>query len=299
VLGADRVHGLSRAVQRVGLHRIGADRLGVTAVGCLRGKVAVLLGGGGGIGLASALAFAREGASVVVADIDEQLASAAASALGEAGGVGIGLQVDALREGSLDELVVQVVERFGGLDIMHNLTSTTVLAPSVDLAIGEFERVLRTTVVGQFAGAQAAARQMIRAGTKGSIINMASIGGHGGMPQRAAYTASAAAVMNLTRTLAVEWAPHGIRVNAIAPAWIMTDALKHYDERYPGVLDFEALQARIPLGRFGTPEEIAEVAVFLASDASSFVTAVTLPADGGVLGYVGPAGKPGASPAGR
>ena len=121
---------------------------------------------------------------------------------------------------------------------------------------------------------------------------MSSIGGHGGLPRRAAYTASAAAVVNLTRTLGVEWAPHRIRVNAIAPAWVMTDALRAYDEKFPGVLDFDAIQQRIPLGRFGGVEEIAAVAVFLASDASTFVTGTTILADGGVVAYVGPGGRP-------
>jgi NAD(P)-dependent dehydrogenase (short-subunit alcohol dehydrogenase family) len=133
---------------------------------------------------------------------------------------------------------------------------------------------------------------MMESNAGGSIINMTSIAGHGGFPQRAAYSASAAAIVNLTRTLGVEWAPHRIRVNAIAPAWIMTDALKHYNEQFPGVLDFDALRERIPMGRFGEPDEIAGVAVFLASDASSFITGTTILADGGVVAYVGPANKP-------
>ncbi len=258
----------------------------------LEGRIALLVGGGGGIGTASAFAFAGAGATVVVADIAEDLAAAAAERVRDGGGEAWSTGVDALEEGSLDALVAEVVRRHGRLDVMHNLTSTTVLAPSVDLPLADFEKVLRVTVVGQFAGAQAAARQMIAAGTGGSIINMSSIGGHGGLPRRAAYTSAAAAIVNLTRTLGVEWAPHRIRVNAIAPAWIMTDALKQYGERFPGVLDFPALEERIPLGRFGGAGEIAQVALFLASDQSSFVTGTTILADGGVVAYVGPGGAP-------
>jgi NAD(P)-dependent dehydrogenase (short-subunit alcohol dehydrogenase family) len=258
----------------------------------LNGKTALLVGGGGGIGAACAVAYARAGGDVVVADIDEELADNAATAAREAGATAWSAGVDALEEGSLDALVAEVVERHGRLDVMHNLTSTTVLAPSVELSLADFEKVFRATVLGQFAGAKAAARHMIAAGTGGSIINMSSIAGHGGLPRRTAYTSSAAAVVNMTRTLGVEWAPYGIRVNAIAPAWIMTDALRRYDKQFPGVLDFDALQERIPMGRFGGVEEIASVAVFLASEASSFMTGTTLLADGGVIAYIGPGGRP-------
>jgi NAD(P)-dependent dehydrogenase (short-subunit alcohol dehydrogenase family) len=261
-------------------------------MGVLSERVCLLVGGGGGIGAACALAYAREGAIVVVADINRELAETAAASVRDAGGESWSRELDALEQGALEGLVAEVVHRHARLDVCHNLTSTTVLAPSVELSLADFSRVFEATVLAQFAGAQAAARQMIAAGEGGSIINMSSIGGHGGLPRRAAYTASAAAIVNLTKTLAVEWAPHRIRVNAIAPAWIMTDALRGYNESYPGVLDFDALEARIPLGRFGGVEEIAEVAVFLASAASSFVTGTTILADGGVTAYVGPGGKP-------
>jgi len=261
-------------------------------MGSLDEKVCVLLGGGGGIGTASALAYAREGATVVVVDISRELAAEAAARVREHGGQAWSWQADALEDGALEALVAAVVHRHDRLDVFHNLTSTTVLAPSVDLPLADFTKVFEATVLGQFAGAQAAARHMIAAGEGGSIINMSSIGGHGGLPRRAAYTASAAAIVNLTRTLAVEWAPHGIRVNAIAPAWVLTDALRGYNESFPGVLDFDALRERIPLGRFGEVEEIAAVAVFLASEASSFVTGTTILADGGVTAYVGPGGRP-------
>lgn len=261
-------------------------------MGVLSDRVCVLVGGGGGIGTATAVAYAREGASVIVADLNDELAEAAAEAVRAGGGDAWSARVDALEEGALDALIATTVERHGRLDVFHNLTSTTVLAPSVELSLADFRKVFEATVLGQFAGARAAARQMISAGTGGSIINMSSIGGHGGLPRRAAYTASAAAIVNLTKTLAVEWAPYRIRVNAIAPAWILTDALRGYNESFPGVLDFEALMQRIPLGRFGEVEEIAAVAVFLASEASSFVTGTTILADGGVTAYVGPGGKP-------
>jgi meso-butanediol dehydrogenase/(S,S)-butanediol dehydrogenase/diacetyl reductase len=263
-------------------------------MGSLTDKVCVLIGGGGGIGAATARAYVREGASVVIADINAELAEAAADQIRAEGGEVRTATVDALAEGEIDALMSSVVEREGRLDVVHNLTSTTVLAASVDLPLSQFRKVLEVTVVGQFAGAQAAARQMIALGSGGSIINMSSIGGHGGLPRRASYTASAAAIVNLTKTLAVEWAPYKIRVNAIAPAWILTDALRGYNESFPGVLDFDALQERIPLGRFGEVDEIASVGVFLASDASSFVTGTTILADGGVTAYIGPGGVPSA-----
>src|SRR6185437_1057908 len=133
----------------------------------LDGRTALLVGGGGGIGGACAVAFAREGATVVVADIDEGLADGVAARVREAGCEAWSTRVDALEEGSLDALVAEVVARHGRLDVMHNLTSTTVLVPSVELSIADFEKVFRATVLGQFAGARAAARQMIAAGTGG------------------------------------------------------------------------------------------------------------------------------------
>jgi NAD(P)-dependent dehydrogenase (short-subunit alcohol dehydrogenase family) len=258
----------------------------------LEDMVCVLVGGGGGIGAATARAYGEAGARVVVADLNGDAAEAAAASVRELGGQAWSSRLDVLAPGEVDALVEEVAARHGRLDVFHNLTSTTVLAPSVDLAMDDFRKVFEATVLGQFAGAQAAARQMIASATPGSIINMSSIGGHGGLPRRAAYTASAAAIVNLTKTLAVEWAPHGIRVNAIAPAWVLTDALRGYNESFPGVLDFEALKERIPLGRFGEVDEIASIALFLASDASSFVTGTTILADGGVTAYIGPGGRP-------
>lgn len=125
-------------------------------------------------------------------------------------------------------------------------------------------------------------------GTKGSVITIGSIFSFGGIPRRASYTASRAAIVNLTRTLAVEWAPHGIRVNCLAPTWTGTEGLL----RFRGQIDLEALEERVPMGRFAESGEVANVALFLASDMSSFVTGVTIPVDGGTTAYLGPGGRP-------
>ena len=124
----------------------------------------------------------------------------------------------------------------------------------------------------------------------GSIINISSILGYGGTPRRAAYSASRAAIINLTRTLAVEWALQGVRVNCVAPGWTMTRALKSAIEI--GSLDIDAMVERTPIGRLPSVEEIATVIVFLASDDSRMVTGHTIPVDGGVTSYIGPSGKP-------
>lgn len=258
----------------------------------LDGKVAVLLGGGGGIGVASAIAMGEAGATVVVCDIDETLATEAAAAVTSVGATAWSEQMDALDEERVDHLFGRVIKLHGSLDIVQNLPSTTVLAASTELAVSDFEDVFRTTVIGQFIGARLAARRMIQRRTSGSIILMSSIGGLGGLPRRAAYTASAGALVQLTKTLAVEWAIHGVRVNAIAPAWTLTTALLKYKEQFPDQLDLDALAERIPMGRLGTPDEIGAVACFLASEASGFLTGVTVPVDGGVVAYIGPHGKP-------
>lgn len=250
----------------------------------LAGKVAILTGGGGGIGVASAIAFARSGATVVVMDAAEHLAATAADQVRTAGGQAEHRKLDVLQEDQVTAAFSDVAERYGHIDVLFNLAGTTVLSPAIDLSLDDFDRVMRLNVTGQFTCARTAARHMIEAGTKGSIINIGSVFSLGGIPRRAAYTASRAAIVNLTRTLAVEWALHAIRVNCIAPTWTLTEGLLQHGQQ----INVDALADRIPMGRLAEPDEVANVALFLASDSSSFVTGVTIPVDGGMTAYLGP-----------
>jgi NAD(P)-dependent dehydrogenase (short-subunit alcohol dehydrogenase family) len=256
----------------------------------LKDRVAFITGGGGDIGTASALAMAREGAILAITDSRADMAERTAALIVEAGGQAAAYALDVMDEAAVDRTLDSVIERFGRLDIMFNLAGDTIIKKSVDMSVDEFERILRLNVTGQFITARGAARRMLARGGGGAIINIASILGYGGTPRRAGYTASRAAIMNLTRTLAVEWALDGIRVNCIAPGWTITRALRNAVAS--GSLNVDALIDRTPMGRLPEVEDIASVVVFLASDDSRMVTGHTIPIDGGVTAYMGPGVTP-------
>jgi NAD(P)-dependent dehydrogenase (short-subunit alcohol dehydrogenase family) len=256
----------------------------------LQDRVALLTGGGGGIGTATALASARAGAKVVVTDKRPEMAERTAALIRGEGGEAMGIPLDVLDEEQVDAVFDQAAEQFGPVDVLFNLAGDGVIVKSVDCSVEDFDRILRLNVTGQFLTARAAARRMLARGSGGSIINIASILGYGGIPRRAAYSSSRAAIINLTRTLAVEWALDGIRVNCVAPGWTMTEAVQKIVDS--GVVDIEPLIERTPMGRLPVAVDIADVIVFLASDASRMVTGVTVPIDGGVTAYMGPGGKP-------
>ena len=236
----------------------------------LAGKVAVVTGGAGGIGRATAERFVEEGAKVVVADVDADAGAAAATSLGESAAF---LQTDVSDAGQVQALVDFAVERYGALHIMFN--NAGVASPMVrflhdDLA--DFDRVMRVNVLGVMLGCQRAARHMKDHGG-GSIINCASIAGIAGGSGLAPYRASKAAVIHVTRSIAVDLAPYGIRVNAVAPGNIQT-AMTSYD--MDAVTRFTQ-----PLDRRGQVGDVADTVVFLASDRSAQITGVVLPIDGG------------------
>ena len=243
----------------------------------LQGRVAAITGGALGIGRATALAFAAEGAVVALGDVEVTAADAVAREIAGNGGKAIVVAVDVGDAAQVGAFVERVVEQFGRLDVMFANAGIAHSAPFLEHPEAEWHRVLRVNLTGVFLCCQAAARQMVRQGG-GRIITTASINGFRGVENLVGYNVAKAGVIEMTRTMAVELASHAITVNAIAPAQI--------DTRLTRSLPEDARRRRIqriPMGRFGEPEEVARAAVFLASDDASFITGHTLAVDGGYL----------------
>ena len=238
------------------------------------GKTAIVTGGSHGIGAAVAARLAREGATVLVADLDKARALAQAAAITSAGGKAEGHGVDIRERAGVEALVGRAVDGFGRLDILVNSAGLMTRAAVLEMTDEHWRRILDTNLYGTFLCCQIAARRMVADGKGGAIVNIASGSGILGGQGRAAYGASKAGVISLTQTLGIELAPHAIRVNAIAPGPVKTRP-EQGDNLGPSVA------SRMPMKRFGRPEEIAAMAAFLASDDASFTTGHTLVADGG------------------
>jgi 3-oxoacyl-[acyl-carrier protein] reductase len=252
------------------------DREGGTRMR-LQGKVAAITGGALGIGRATALTFAAEGALVALCDVQAEAAEAVAGEIRGRGAKAFAMGVDVGDAGQVQAFVDRVVAEFGRLDVMFANAGIAHSAPFLDHPEAQWHRVLRVNLTGVFLCCQAAARQMVKQGG-GRIIAVASINGFRGVENLVGYNAAKAGVIELTRTMAVELAEHGITANAIAPAQI--------DTRLTRGLPEDARQRRverIPMGRFGEPEEVAKAALFLASDDAGYITGHTLAVDGGYL----------------
>jgi 3-oxoacyl-[acyl-carrier protein] reductase len=244
----------------------------------LRGQVALVTGAGGGIGRAIAGLFAAEGAVVALADRDLPAAEAATSQIQAREGLAAAFLLDVLSESQVRSVVAEVLRRFGRIDVLVNCAGVLKSVPFLELTCAEWDRQLDTNVRGAFLVSQAAARHM--AGRRsGRIINIASDSGVAAFPGEAAYGASKAALIALTRAIALELGPYGIRCNAVCPGAIRTPMLLGEEQAAAEVES--TLAARTPLGRIGEPEEVARVALFLASDLSGFVTGEHLLATGG------------------
>ena len=243
----------------------------------LTGKVAIVTGAGRGIGAAAAQALSNAGAAVALFDLD--LASAQAVAKRLPGGTA--LQVDVTQEPSVGEAIAQVVAAYGHLDILVNNAGVSARVPAVELSTDDWQRVQDVNVKGVFLCARGAARQMQKQGSGGAIVNVASVMGFsGGLFPNASYQASKAAVVNLTRALALEWATDRIRVNAVAPTYVRTDLTAPLFEN-PAAM--KIIMRAAPLGALPEPEDIGLAIVFLASAAARFITGHTLPVDSGYL----------------
>ena len=239
-------------------------------------QVALITGSGRGIGREIALRFARDGARVVIADLDEASARSVAAEIAAAGGASLGLKLDVADPASVDGAFNAAVQHFGRVDVLVNNAGIGSCEPVLTLTLAEWERNLRINLTGTFLCAQAAARAMVKQGS-GRIINIASISGQRGGVGRAAYGAAKAGVIQLTRVMAVELAARGVGVNAISPGPVDTDQSR--GTHTPGTR--RAYLERIPQKRYGLASEIAAAAVFLASGDSSFVAGHVLNVDGG------------------
>jgi NAD(P)-dependent dehydrogenase (short-subunit alcohol dehydrogenase family) len=249
----------------------------------LTGKVAIVTGGGSGIGRASALRFAREGARVVVVDLDRGAAGAVGSEIARQAGTAMAVGGDASREDDVATLVARTIQAFGPPTILLNSAATSSFGTLEESPAQELDRVLRVNVGSAWICARAVIPLMRDAGG-GAIVNMSSITGIVGAPGMAAYSTSKGAIVTLTRTLALELAEQGIRVNCICPASIDTPMLQAAFDRQPDPLAARARNVkRHPLGRLGTPDDVANLALFLASDEASFITGATYVIDGGAL----------------
>jgi NAD(P)-dependent dehydrogenase (short-subunit alcohol dehydrogenase family) len=246
----------------------------------LNGKVAVITGGAKGLGRETAHVFARERAQIVILDQDAEAAAAVVAEINAIRDVGhFAVQVDVASADAVDGIFARIAAQAGTIDVLVNSAGIREIRDSLEIDSSEWERVLAVNLSGTFYCARAAARIMVTNGG-GSIVNIASISGLTGFEKRPAYSASKAGVVGLTRSLSRDFGASAIRVNAICPGLVRTPLT----ESYFADQDFvRQLPITVPLGRAGVPADVAQVALFFASDMSAFVTGVALPVDGGFI----------------
>jgi NAD(P)-dependent dehydrogenase (short-subunit alcohol dehydrogenase family) len=243
-------------------------------------KAVVVTGGGSGIGRATCLAFAREGADVGVADFDAGNAEKVAAEVRSSGRKAVAIRVDVTDPASTQAMVTQTVGALGAVHILVNSAGVREIIPFLELPFAEWQRVIGTNLSGTFLSSQAVAQYLVKQGKGGKIINLASVAGLTGVPNRAAYVSSKHAVVGLTKEMALELADKNIQVNAVAPGVVQTSMTASYFQQ-PSVM--ETLKKAHPAGRWAQPEEIANLILFLASPEADFITGATFPIDGGFM----------------
>jgi D-sorbitol dehydrogenase (acceptor) len=253
----------------------------------LEGKTAIVTGGAQGIGRATAKRFAADGASVVIGDLQEEGAQAVAKEITDAGGQALGIALDVRDQAQVRTVVDRAVEQFGGVDILMNNAGVIRITPFLEITEEEWDLLFDVNCKGLLWCAQAAARQMIKQGRGGKIINVASQAGRRGEPLVLTYCASKATVISMTQSMGLALAEHKINVNAIAPGIVDTPLWESNDRRFAELLGMEVGEPKrtfvksIPLGRIEQPEDVAGVAAFLASSDADYITQQCYNVDGG------------------
>jgi len=262
----------------------------------LKDKIAIVTGAASGIGKATAIAFAREGAKVTCVDINVDGAEATARTIADTGGEAASLRADVSAEDDVKAMIADTVARWGRLDVLYNNAGIGTGNPVTQVSIEEWDRIIDINLRGVFLGTKHAIPAMLQSGG-GAIVNTASDAGLIGTPMLSAYCASKGGVVLFTKATAAEWGRMGIRVNCVCPGVIRTPILDPMlaMAKTMGASE-EQVWARMgkahPIGRVGKPEEVAEAVTWLASDRASFVTGVALPVDGGLAGGMPPNDSP-------
>ena len=244
----------------------------------LKGKVAVITGGNGGIGLGMARGIASLGGSIVIAGRNESKAAEALSVLRDMHAEASFIVADVTKKADCVALIAAAAQKHGRLDVLVNNAGTSVRKMPQDLSEEEWHHVLDTNLSSAFFCSQAAYPEMLKAGS-GKMINIGSMMSLFGAPYATAYASSKGGIVQMTRAMATAWAKDNIQVNAVLPGWIDTDLTKRARQQVSGLHD--SVEKRTPHGRWGTPDDMAGIAAFLASSASDFVTGTAIPVDGG------------------
>lgn len=261
----------------------------------LAGRVCLVTGAAQGIGATIAATLAQHGGRVVVTDVDLAGAEAQAARLRSAGADAIARALDVTDTEQIDAVLTAVEQHWGPLDVLVNNAGLCVVRPTAEVTDREWQMHMDVMLTGPFKLCRRVAPSMLQR-NRGAIVNVCSIGGFGGWPQRTAYNTAKGGLRLLTKLLAVEWAPHGVRVNGIAPSVVRTEIMDDVIARSDGTIMLDDYEGRTPMGRVAEPREMADGVLFLVSDHAAHVTGHTLAIDGGWLasdGFPTERGEPG------